>query len=260
MCSKRAFPKVDDPVPNAVKPSQSSKSSEPSINVPLASCDTPKAAQALEDPLSYQAGQPSYSDLQNTLQERINYDQQQSYTIQAESSGHHVNFAPGLLDHSAHLPQHAAQHYSHHAFGNESHMQGMSNSQSRISVNPLIGNVSADGQYGVPNYSASSTFNNHFVLPLQNAMQLPNNLFLPSFASLTSEPSASTHQPPFPPSQSASSEKPAYAITGVLQGSSHKGSDGGRQPNGWTPTTSSSNAQQNSEANHGCLTIVSHLS
>lgn len=243
-----------------MKHPQSSKPSQPSINVPLTSSDTPKAAQAFEDPLSYQAGQPSYSDLQNTLQERINYDQQQSYTLQAEPSGHHVNFAPGLLDHSAHLPQHAAQHYSHNAFGNESHMQGMSNSQSGISVNPLIGNVSTDGQYGVPGYPASSTFNNHFVLPLQNAMQIPNNLFLPSFASLTSEPSTSTHQPPFPPSQSASSEKPAHAITGILPGNSHKGSDGGRHPNGWTPTSSGTNPHQNSDANHGCLTIVSHLS
>lgn len=204
---------------------------------------------------SYVTAQPNYSDLQNVLQERMAYEQQQNFMI-PEPTGHRVTFAnvPAEQNNVSHQSQ---QQQHSNLFNHSNGSQDLHTVATIPSVNPLIGNVPAHNQYGVSSYPPSTTFNNNLPLPLQNAMHIPNTLFLPSFAALTSDPSSTNIQPPprvVPTSQSGSSEGAKYSFTNVLQGSSRE-SGGTQRSSSWTPVSTSS-ATHEKEGNHGSLTIV----
>jgi hypothetical protein len=190
--------------------------------------------------------------MQNTLQERMSYEQQQSYLLPelAEPTHHHVHFSNSQAEAGAQThPLNATQ-----LLFNENSGQG-THSGKAAPVNALNGALAPSNEYGIASYAPSTSFNTSFPLPVQNATHIPNNLFLPSFAALT----ADAHSSQLPPAsyssnQGNSAENTSYAFANLLQGSNNH-SDGTQQSSGWTPFSNGS-ASHGQENGHGSLTIV----
>lgn len=182
----------------------------------------------------------TYADVSNTLQTRMAYEQQQSYLHTSSTQSQPNNGQSSL--HMLGQPSN-----SHHVLFDDTQNIAIQ-SQTMAPMDGMLDGMKQQDHFGVPSYQPSA-FNLNFNLPLSTALPpMPNSLFLPSFAALTTDTSQVLPNPSnLPPVPSTSSES---ALTSVLQSSS-KGSGESQHSSGWTPLS-----QSHDGGSHASLTIV----